>query len=166
MQHWFSEYLVSKNQDVTNYLGNVIRGTTINLAHKFAGYVQSDTLRVLVDSFGQVNFTSRIVPAENRSVYLYRSGSIGEYFYSGVVVQKVTGGYKIFGYDSNSSSFTVIPPNTAGRRQIETLGNLRVTFWQQGLNTTEKVLYGTVFETPQQVVDLLTGWGRWLTSQG
>jgi len=166
LQHWFSEYLVGKNQNVTSYLGNVIRGVDINLAHKFAGYVQSDTLRVLVDSFGQVNFTSRIVPAENRNVYLYRSGSIGEFFYSGVVVQKVTGGYKVFGYDSNTSSFTVIPPNTAGRRQIETLGNLRVTFWQQGLETTDKVLYGTVFETPQQVVDVITGWGRWLTSQG
>ena len=166
LQHWFSEYLVSKGQDVTNYLGNVIRGSNINLAHKFAGYVQSDTLRVLVDSFGQVNYASRIVPAENRNVYLYRSGSIGEYFYSGVVVQKVTGGYKVFGYDNNSSAFTVIPPNTAGRRQVETLGNLRVTFWQQGLNTTETVLYGTVLATPQQVVDLVTGFGRWLTTQG
>lgn len=166
LQHWFSEYLISKGQDVTNYLGNVIRGTDVNLAHKFAGYVQSDTLRVLVDSFGQVNYASRIVPAENRNVYLYRSGSIGEFFYSGMVIQKVTGGYKIFGYDNNSSMFTVIPPNTAGRRQVETLGNLRVTFWQQGLDKTESVLYGTVFETPQQVVNVILGFGNWLTSQG
>lgn len=166
LQHWFSEYLVFKNQDVTTYLGNVIRGTDINLAHKFAGYVQSDTLRVLVDSFGQVNFSSRIIPAENRNIYLYRSGSIGEFVYSGVVIQKVNGGYKVFGYDSNTSRFTVIPGNTAGKRQVETLGNLRVTFYQQGLDTTETVLYGTVLETPQQVVDLLTSYGRWLTSQG
>lgn len=166
LQHWFSEYLISKNQDVTNYLGNVIRGTDINLAHKFAGYVQSDTLRVLVDSFGQVSYNSRIVPAENRTVYLYRSGSIGEYTYSGAVVQKVPGGYKVFGYNSAAGMFTVIPPNTSERRQVETLGNIRVTFYQQGKNTTENVFYGTVLTTPQQVVDLLTGYGRWLASQG
>ncbi|CAB4123135.1 hypothetical protein UFOVP29_294 [uncultured Caudovirales phage] len=166
LQHWFSEYLVNANQNVTTFLGNVLRGADVNLGHKFAGYVKSDNMRVLVDSFGQLDYQSRIVPQENQNVYLYRSGSIGEYFYSGVVVQKVSKGYKVFGYDAILPQFSIIPNNTAARKNYETLGNLKVTFYQEGLRTTEIVPYGTVFATPQQVVDFLTAWGRWLESQG
>lgn len=166
LQHWFSEYLVNNNQSVTIFLGNVLRGADVLLAHKFAGYVKSDSMRVLVDSFGQLDYQSRIVPQENHNVYLYRSGSIGEYFYSGVVVQKVRLGYKIFGYDAILPQFTTIPNNTAALKYYETLGNLKVTFYQEGLNTTQVIPYGTVFATPQQVVDFLLAWGRWLESQG
>lgn len=166
LQHWFSEYLVNNSQSVTMYLGNIIRGADVSLGHKFAGYVKSDSMRILVDSFGQLDYQSRIVPQENQHVYLYRSGSIGEYFYSGVVVQIVNNGYKVFGYDAINAVFNVIPNNVAGLRHVTTLGNLKVTFYQQGLSTTESVGYGTIFNTPQQVVDFLTSYGRWLEAQG
>ena len=166
LQHWFSEYLVSNNQNVSIFLGNVLRGGDVNLGHKFAGYVKTDNMRVLVDSFGQLDYQSRIVPQENQHVYLYRSGSIGEYFYSGVVVQKVRNGYKVFGYDAIYPVFRIVPVNTAALRHVETVGNLKVTFYQQGLTTTQDISYGTIFATPQQVVDFLMGWGMWLESQG
>jgi len=166
LQHWFSEYLVNSSKSVTLYLGNIMRGGNVNLGHKFAGYVKSDSMRVLVDSFGKLDYQSRIIPQENQHVYLYRSGSIGEYFYSGVVVQKLRNGYKVFGYDAISPQFTTIPVNTAGVRHIETLGNLKVTFYQQGKSTSQTIAYGTVFSTPQQVVDFLMGWGMWLEKQG
>ena len=166
LQHWFSEYLVNNSQSVTVFLGNVLRGGEVNLGHKFAGYVKSDSMRVLVDSFGQLDYQSRIIPQENQHVYLYRSGSIGEYFYSGVVVQKVSKGYKVFGYDAISPSFSIMPVNTAALRHVETVGNIKVTFYQQALAATQSVAYGSVFATPQQVVDFLMGWGMWLESQG
>jgi len=165
LQHWFGEYLVSNSQSVTTFLGNVLRGGEVNLGHKFAGYVKTDSMRILVDSFGQLDYQSRIIPQENQHVYLYRSGSIGEYFYSGVVVQKVRGGYKVFGYDAIKPIFTIMPVNTAGIRHTDTVGNLKVIFYQQGL-PAQDISYGTVFATAQQVVDFLMGYGMWLESQG
>ena len=92
IQHWFSEYLIGQNYAVTSYLGKVIRGADVRLAHRFGGFVTNDSLRVLVDSFGQLGYSSQLVPAENTHIELYRSTSIGEKFYTGVQITQAANG--------------------------------------------------------------------------
>jgi hypothetical protein len=166
IQHWISEYLVSLNFNVTNYFGNLIRGGDVRLGHRFGGFVATDGLQVLVDSFGQLGYNSQIVPQENIHINLYRSASIGEYTYSGVIIQQVTNGWAVVGYDGTSQQFTIIPSNIYGAKSTVTLGNYSVTEYKVGLKTTYQVPYYTVFTTRQQVYDFLISYGRWLTSQG
>jgi len=166
-QVWITEYVVSQGLSVTNFIGSVIRGGNVKLAHRMAGYINTTNLRGVVDSFGQIGYNSQIIPNENISTYLYRSTSTGNYYYSGVIVQQVVGGWKIYGYDAIEQFFTIIPSNTSGSKINIAIGNQQVTEYQTGLtNSIKIVLYNTVLTSYQQVYDFLISYGRWLTSQG
>ena len=165
-QHWISEYLISQGLSVTQYLGNVVRGADVVLAHRMAGYTSADSLRTTVDSFGELGFNSQIIPGENVNVYLYRSTSIGESVYSGVLVEQTKDGWRIYGYDPVNQVFTTIPSNTNGARSTIVIGNQRVTEYSTGLAEERRVPYGSTLVTRQEVYDFIISYGRWLESQG
>ena len=165
-QHWVSEFLVSQSLSVTVYFGNIMRGAQVKLGHKCAGYIATDSLRVLVDSFGQLGYQSQIVPSENVNTYLYRSTSIGEFFYSGIIVKQEVNGWSVIGYDGITPTFTIIPSETSGPKSSVVIGNQSVTEYAQGNGTTAYVPYGTIFKTRQSVYDFIISYGRWLESQG
>ena len=165
-EHWISEYVVSQGYDVTNYFGNILRGGDVKLAHRMAGYVNSDSFRALVDSFGQIGYNSQIIPSDNIKVYLYRSTSIGLSVYSGVVIEQVADGWKIFGYNPSNPTFTIIPSNIYGPKNTIVIGNQRVIEYQNGINSTDTIPYNTILTTYQMVYDFLISYGRWLSTQG
>lgn len=166
VQHWISEYLVSQNLSVTTYFGSIIRGGYGVLAHKFGGFVSTDdSLRILVDSFGQIGYTSQLIPSENIETYIYKSTNLGVYFYSGVIVVKQKNGWKVYGYDGVKQYFTVIPSLTNGPKTSYVIGNQTVVDYQTGQGISY-VPYGTVFNNRQEVYDFLISYGRWLESQG
>lgn len=166
-QVWITEYVVSQGLSVTNYIGNVLRGGDVQLAHRMAGYVNSTNFRGIVDSFGQLGYNSQIIPPENINTYLYRSTSNGTFVYSGVIVEQVTNGWMIYGYDPVTPIFNIIPSNTAGQRNSVVVGNQKIVEYQTGLsNIVTPIPYNTVLTTYQQVYDFIVSYGRWLTSQG
>lgn len=167
LQVWFTEFLLSQNLSITPYIGNIIRGADVKLAHRMSGFINADNLRAVVDSFGHLGFNSQIIPSENISTYLYRSTATGTFFYSGVIVKQVENGWTVSGYDSINQFFMTIPSNTSGPRSSVIVGHQQVVEYQQGLpNATKKVLYDTLFSTYQQVYDFVISYGRWLSSQG
>lgn len=166
VQHWISEYLISQGLDVTRYLGNIVRGGNVQLAHRMAGYINAESLRALVDSFGDLGFSSAIIPGENINTYLYRSTSIAENSYSGVVVERVRNGWRVFGYDKVAQNFTIIPSNVNGSKNSIVIGNEKVVEYQQGLSVVAKIPYGTFFSTRQDLYDFLISYGRYLEFSG
>lgn len=166
LQHWVSEYVINQGYNVTNYFGNIIRGGNVQLAHKMAGFTAADSFRALVDSFGDISYNSRIIPDENINIYLYKGNSISENVYSGIIIEQVSSGWKVSGYDAINQYFTTIPGNLNGNRRYVIVGNERVVEYTTPLDQTNTVLYGTVLQTRQDVFDFITGYGRWLESQG
>ena len=166
IQHWISEYLVSKNLSVSQYLGALLRGATVKLGHKFAGYVNTTSIRALVDSFGQVGYQSQIIPSENVNCYLYKSNSIGEFFYGGIIIKQVASGWQVLGYDSLSLSFTIIPSDKNGPKNRIAIGNQTAFEYTRGKNFVKTVSYGTIFPDQQSVFDFIISYGRYLESQG
>ena len=166
IQHWISEYLISQNLSVTTYMGNLIRGSYGVLAHKVGGFISTDnSLRVTADSFGQLGYTNQLIPSENIQAYIYRSTSLGVYFYSGVIVSKINNGWKVYGYDGITPTFTTIPSIQTGPKINLVIGNQSVTEYQTGQGTLT-VPYGTIFGTRQEVYDFLISYGRWLENNG
>jgi hypothetical protein len=106
-QQWVVDYLKSKNKDVTENLGSLIRGLDAKLAYKVGGFTESDSLFVVSDNIDRL-------PPEDVSVELYKSPSIREEFLGGVLVRKVANGWKLFGYDILDPVFKIIPsdPNS------------------------------------------------------
>ena len=165
-QHWISEYVISQGLDVTNTFGNLVRGGNVQLAYRAAGYLNGQSLRATVDSFGELGFASSIIPNENINAYLYRSTSVGESIYSGIIVEQVKDGWRVYGYDQIGQKFTIIPSNTNGAKNTVVVANQRAIEYKSGLPLTQNVLYGTVFSTRQAVYDFIISYGRWLESQG
>jgi hypothetical protein len=165
-QHWISEYLISQGLSVTEYFGNIIRGGNVQLAHRMAGYINADSLRTMVDSFGDIGYQSQIIPNDNLNVVLYRSTSIGEAIYSGVLIEQVRDGWKLYGYDSINQVFPIIPSDTNGPKNSVIIGTQRAIEYLEGLDTVNYVPYSTIMPTRQMVYDFLISYGRYLKSQG
>lgn len=165
LQHWISEYVVSKNLNVTQYLGNIMRGAAAQLAHQSGGFVSSN-LYLTADSFGQIGYTSQIIPSENVSLYLYRSASIRTSFYTGVIITQMRDGYRVIGYDGVDPWFTIIPSNVYGSKSTIIVGNERVTWYKQGIDWAQQIPYGTVLPSKQEVFDFLVGLQRYQQLQG
>lgn len=125
IQQWISDYLISKNSSITENFGNLIRGLGVNLAYKFGGFTDSNTLNLVTDSFDRV-------PTEDVSVQLYRSPSIREEFYGGAIVEWTGYEWKIFGYDVLNPYFKILAPDKNGTAISITTGNrpARVVSWK------------------------------------
>jgi len=165
VQHWISEYLVNRNLSVTQYFGNIIRGTNVQLAHQMGSFVSSN-LYLTADSFGQIGYKSQIVPAENVKTYLYKSSSIKTAFYTGVIITQLKNGYRVVGYDGVKQYFEIIPSNAFGPKSYVVVGNERVVWFKQGVDTVQQIPYGYVFGTKQEVFDFLIGLQRFQELEG
>ena len=165
IQHWITEYVVSQNLNVTQYFGGIVRGTTAQLAHQAGGFVASN-LYLTADSFGQIGYTSQIIPSENVHTYLYKSASIREVFYSGVIITQVQGGWRVVGYDGINQFFLIIPSNQRGSKTTVVVGSDRVYWYKLGVDAAQEVPYGTVFNTKQQIFDFLVSLQRYQEYQG
>ena len=173
IQHWISEYLISKNLDVTTYFGSLIRGSQPRLTHKIGAYINSNdnSLRLTVDSFGNIGYRSQMVPSENIKTYLYRSSSIGESFYGGVIVKQLRTGWQVYGYDGVFPFFNIIPSDTRSNKTTTTIGNQKMVAYSKGIvnngePTVNAIPYGTIFGSRQEVYDFIISYGRWLETQG
>jgi hypothetical protein len=106
VQQWIVDYMAYRGQPASNF-GDSIRGLDVRLAHKMAGYTSLDNLKVLADNFG-------LVPTDDIEIVLYRSPSIREEFYSGILIEWTGAGWKVIGYDGRNPNFTVIPGMKSG----------------------------------------------------
>lgn len=142
VQQWISDYMVSKGQN-PSLLGNAVRGLGVHLAHKVGGFTSSTAIRVLADNFG-------LVPADDVKIELYRSPSISEEVYSGVLIEWTGSGYRVIGYDVRTPSFTIDPGLTTGPKGVISLApSVEPTFnvWSSNVyySTNTRVVHDNVY---------------------
>ena len=126
MQPFLSNYIISKSLNVTTELGSLIRGLDVRLSHRFAGFVDSDNMIVTSDSYG-------VIPSENTSVVLYESPSNENIFYSGMLIIKQTGGWKVYGYDAINPYFKIYNVDETSKGysiSVENVVNGIIPEWQ------------------------------------
>lgn len=215
---FISNYLEYQGKNITNHFGDIIRGSGVQLGHKVAGFIDHQTSRLDGDSFGRV-------PTENIKILQYKSKSIKEVFYGGMIIERTAKGYRLYGYDLINPSFTIIPGDVYGRKTTIGIGNrgnpfevwqsnkqyyrtevvyyelnkqyyicsadhrssesLDAQYWtkiskppsqyqvqvfkyldQNPEGRTEKILYGTEFQTVQEVFNVIIDYERYLKSEG
>ena len=215
-QQWISDVLKSKNMDLTDNFGRLVRSLNVQLCYKVAGFTDNNNLVVVSDSFDRM-------PTEDVNVALYRSPSVQEVFYGGVIVEWTGKGWRVYGYDIQNPKFTIYPADLNGNRAPVTVSdsptvvvqewrentyyNVNITvkrtntyyrcikthtsgrsfdeqFWvevakpqtsdpnavvvytEYFADRPQTVLYGSTFNTKQEVADFLIGWGHRLTDMG
>lgn len=159
IQTWLVDYVMSNGQNYAE-LSTTIRGADVRLGYKTGGFVNQDTIRLMTD-----NVLARI-PQENVNTFLYQNPSVREVVYSGVIIEKVSNGWTVSGYDVLNNFFYALSPDTNGKKIQVSVGQAKLRTYSDYTNTVVAIPYGTVFNTIQQMYDFLIGYGEWLKTQG
>lgn len=100
IQNWVTDYLTYRGLS-TSVLGETIRGLSVRLGHKVAGFTTKDRMTVSSESFG-------LVPDEDIAISLYSSPNHAEFFYSGILIERVARGFRVIGYNGEKPTFDII----------------------------------------------------------
>jgi hypothetical protein len=176
-QPFVVNYLIKNNLDPAVYYYDKMKNLNVQLAHKLGGFTDKDNLKVLTDSVSPGSTSgSQFVPDENYKIVFRTSNPVAKYDYSGVLIEintdisadgsSLVGGYKIIGYNTLRPYFKYLQPVRNGNSYTINTGNGRATVYKNYSATESVLTYGSVLKTPQEVVDFLTGYGKYLESQG
>jgi len=130
-------------------------------------FLESKSLSFLADILVEQDKGNRL-PEENFSINLKVTSPDLVIVYSGVkVIQDVSGGYRIDGYDDVSTYFPYYPVDTSGMNHTKIqVGNISYIYYYNFTNDIAYLDYGTVLPTRQDVINFLIGYGKHLSSIG
>ena len=158
-QQWFSDYLVSKNIDITNYIGNDIRNMSINLGYRCAGYFNDETIRVISDNYG-------VIPNNNYHLKLGEK-IIGEDFvYSAMIITKLGNAWMIDGLDFEKPYFEVLTPIKNSKKTSIEVNGRNFVYYNNYSDNILKVNYKTIFTSAQELYNVICGYEKYLESKG
>jgi hypothetical protein len=172
-QPWVVNYLIKNNLDPALFYYDKLKNISVQLAYKLGGFTDKANLKVLTDSTSPASSGgSQFVPDENYKILFRSSNPVDSYDYSGVLIELNTnitsdgstleGGYKVVGYNTLRPFFKVLEPMRNGNSTKITVGAASALVYNNWNTTVKTVTYGTVFQSIQEVVDFLVGYGKYL----
>jgi len=165
--NYIADYLTSLGVNPSNKITTLLQNYQVNLAYKAAGFTDQNYLNVLAEQNSPSSTNDTIViPNENYKVYLNKSTPTQTLNYSAVIVEKQANGYSVRGYDINNPYFTIIPSIVDGNATQLSVLNSTATVFNNYQKVKLTVPYGYEFSNPQQIVDFLISYERYLLSQG
>ena len=174
-------HLMSKNLDTNIFYYKKMKALDVQLAYKLGGFTDKDNLKILTDSISPGSTAgSKIIPDENYKILFRTSNPVASYNYSGVLIEKNTetttdtdgstvtfiGGYKVLGYSTSKPFFNFLYPKKTTQPSAVIVAGVRAEKFANYSETVQTIPYGHVFDTVQEVVDFLFGYGKYLESQG
>jgi hypothetical protein len=108
--NYLSDYTSNQSLDIFEKYKDRFSRLTANLAIKTEGYVSKDKFKLILDSRTPLNEGNVFVPEENYHVHLIKSSPISKVVYSGVVVERSSGGFAVSGYNLDSAEFRFFKP--------------------------------------------------------
>ena len=176
-QPFVVNHLVSNTLDPNTFFYTKMKGLSVQLVYKLGGFTDKDNLKILTDSVSPGSSSgSKFIPEENYKILFRTSNPVNSFNYSGVLIEKNTnisddgstlaGGYKVLGYSTIKPFFNFFYPLKRVVSEKLSVANIEVLTYTEYDTTMQTVPYGHVFDTIQQVVDFLMGYGKWLESQG
>ena len=133
---FINSWLKFQGLDTTVNFATPLRSLNVKLAHRMSGFIDKDTLSARTDQYSNSgNATSLIIPKENITTTLHSSNYKSRNFYTGIVVEQTSTGYRVRGFDKNRGYFEVIDGIKTGKSvRIEVGGDPEAfTIWQAGV---------------------------------
>jgi len=103
--NYIYNYIVSDINTNYDEYQNTLTTLKNKLALKVGGFTDKSKFKLILDSRTPLNEGNVFVPPENYKLFLNTSTPVTIANYSGVVIEKATGGFIIKGYDQAKSSF-------------------------------------------------------------
>jgi hypothetical protein len=165
--NWISDHQKSLGQDAFSGIADLLNNYRVNLTYKVAGFTDKKYVNVLAEQNSPSSINdSVLIPDENYDIQLYKSTPVNRVIYSAVIVEKTNNGYSVRGYNTNNPFFTIIPSDVNNNRNTLTVLEQQAAIFRDYQKVKLTVPYGYEFRNPQQVVDFLVGYERYLLAQG
>ena len=104
-----NSWLAFQGLDTNIEFAPQLRTINMRLSHRMSGYVDKDTMTVRTDQYSATGTTpSLIIPQDNINIQIHSSPYKSRNFYTGVIIEKAVGGYKVRGYDRSIGTFPVL----------------------------------------------------------
>jgi hypothetical protein len=165
--NWVRDYVKNLGQNPDVVIRKKLDNLDVRLGYRVAGYTDKNYIKILAEQSSPTSVNdSVILPDENYNVHLNKSSPTKKIVYSGVIVEKTSGGYTVSGYDLSNPYFTIIPSLANNNAYVVEVMKMRGVIYRDYQNKKVVVPYGYEFTSRQQLVDFLIGHSRYLVSQG
>ena len=141
------------SQRTSNYISELrsdLAYVSYNLFYKVGGFVDKDTLQVVIDAFEPTSTSpGSVLPPQNYELILNSSNPIKSIAISGLIIQRLDGQYVVKGYDQGDGYFNVFSPIRNLNTPAINVGGISAEFvkWEAsgatggatGLNATDTI---------------------------
>jgi hypothetical protein len=126
--NWITEYSnTNVDADYSQYITN-IQTFDNKIAFKLAGFADKNKLKLVLDSKTPLNKGNVFVPFENYDISLRKSSVLDVVTYSGIIIERVSGGYKINGFDDQNPTFKYFAHRTTANDPNFSVGGISESF--------------------------------------
>jgi hypothetical protein len=117
-------------ENYTDYQNN-LKTLDQQLGFKVKGFTEKEKFKLLLDSRSPLNQSNVFVPDENYDIHLNTSTPIDVLIYSGVIVEKLSSGFLIKGYDQVQPFFKYFAPIALQNDPVKRVGGVSKSFVMQ-----------------------------------
>lgn len=165
--NWIVDYEKQVGINATENITTLLDNLDVRLVYRLAGFSDKTLLKFYVEK-GSPNSknSSLLIPDESYSVLLYDNQAFDRIQYSGVVVQKNSDGYVIYGNSQNNAYFKTLKPKLNENYKNIQVEDINVRVNQSHYDTEQIIPYGYLFYNLQDLSQFLINYGAYLETQG
>jgi len=164
---WIVDFNRQSGVDSTADLTADLGALDVRLCYRMASFSDKQYIKIYTEkSSPNSTNTTFLIPDESYDLVLYKNQPFDRASYSAVVIQKVAGGYAVFGYSTSQPYFNIIQSIYAGRLQTYSAGGATVQVPTFYTNNVTQIPYGFIFASETAVSDFLLSYGKYLERQG
>ena len=139
------DYIIGKQSlsEVSVYSAE-LSNLVCRLASKLGGFTTKEKFKLILDSRNPLNSGNVFIPDENYNIILNTSSPVASIDYSGVIVEKVTTGFILRGYNKSLPFFKYIKPRITNYDAEINVGGVSASFSTWTANqyyTKDKIIF-------------------------
>jgi hypothetical protein len=164
---WIVDYNRQSGLDSTTDLTADLSALDVRLCYRMASFSDKQYIKLYTEkSSPNSTNTTFLIPDESYDLLLYKNQPFDRASYSSVVVQKVAGGYAVFGYSTTQPYFNIVQSQFTGQLQTYSAGGATVRVPTFYTDTITQIPYGYIFADETSVSAFLLSYGKYLERQG
>jgi hypothetical protein len=165
--NWIANYATSQGINAKTQIENDIAKLNVQLCYRMAAYSDKKYLKLYIDkSSPTTTNTSLMIPDESFTLAVHKNQTFSSLPYSGVIVQKTTNGYAVYGNSLGRNYFRILRSSASKDFNTFEINGKKIRIPTLFTNNVVQIPYGYVFASIDGVVDFLCSYGAYLESQG
>lgn len=165
--NWIVDYNRQTGLDSTAELTADLKSLDVRLCYRMASFSDKQYIKLYTEkSSPNSTNTALLIPDESYDLLLYKNQAFDRTIYSAVVIQKVVGGYAVFGYGTSLPYFNILQSKSSGLSKTISSGGITVKVPTFYTDNVTQVPYGFIFTNETSVCDFLLSYGQLLEREG